>query len=66
MESNELNAASLKRELDWLEIVISRRFCIYFNQEGDKTEIYSIKPPDLSFDSSVFSTTIKNLNLLFE
>ena len=66
MESNELNAASLTRELDWLTEVISRRFAIYFNQEGDKTEIASIKAPDLSFDTSVFAETIKKLNLSFE
>lgn len=66
MESNELNAASLKRELDWLSDVINRRCTIYFNHEGDKTEISSIKAPDLSFDTSVFAETIKKLKLTFE
>jgi hypothetical protein len=66
MESNELNAASLVRELDWLSELINRRFTIYFKQGEAQSEITSIKAPDLSFDFSIFSQTIKLLNFTFE
>ena len=66
MESNELNALSLTRELNWLSELISRRFAIYFKQGEERSEIATIKAPDLSFDPSVFAETIKKLNLTFE
>lgn len=66
MESNDLNAVSLANELDWLEAVISRRFAIYFKQGEIQGEIATILAPDLSFDSSVFARTVKDLGLNFE
>ena len=66
MESNELNALSLTRELNWLSELISRRFAIYFKQGEERSEISTIKAPDLSSDPSVFADTIKKLNLTFE
>ena len=66
MESYDLNALSLANELDWLEVVISRRFAIYFKQGDINNEIDSIKPPDLSFDFSVFANTVKTLKFNFE
>jgi hypothetical protein len=66
MESHELNARSLERELTWLSNVIRARFDIYFQRNKDHAGIGTIKPPDLSIDPSVFAATIKNLRLSTE
>jgi AAA+ superfamily predicted ATPase len=65
MESHELNAASLAKEMDWLTAVITRRFAIYFQQGEALQDITGIKPPDLSSDNSVYASTIKKLDLSF-
>ena len=66
MESNELNAASLNRELDWLAKIIKTRFDIYFQRDTVHTEIATIRAPELSGDQSVFANTLKKLQFSFE
>lgn len=66
MESNELNAASLNRELDWLSKVTRLRFDIYFQRDAEYNEITKMNAPDLSEDTSVFAQTLKRLDLSFE
>lgn len=66
MESHELNARSLNRELDWLSKVIKTRFDIYFQRNTGDADIYSMDPPDLSEDNSVFAQTVKKYNFTFD
>lgn len=62
MEGNELNAAALNRELDWLGQIIKARFDHYFQRTGGTAEP-AIKAPDLNMDPSVFAATVKQLRL---
>lgn len=54
-----LNAASVTRELEWLNQVISNRMAGYLEAGDHETDPALLLPPDLTTDESVFAKVLK-------
>lgn len=62
----ENNASALLSELQWLNEILQTRFKLYFGQETEYNDIYSIPAPDLSNNKSVYSEIVRYYNMSVE
>lgn len=65
IEIVKANAATLNKELQWLELVIETRIKLYFENPAEYKSISDIVPPELILDSSQYAQLIKQHNLDF-
>ncbi|MCP5244432.1 MAG: ATP-binding protein [Burkholderiales bacterium] len=61
-----LNAATLEKEIVWFKKVMTARFDLYFERNTDIKEISTIAPPDLATDLSEFAQIIKKFDMDFD
>jgi AAA+ superfamily predicted ATPase len=59
MEQQELNAATIERELSWLQSVIDFRFNDYFGKPTEFSSFLDLVPPVLAGDPSIYADLIK-------
>lgn len=59
------NAQDLEQELSWLTQVIDARFNLYFDQEPETDDIFSITPPDLSDSASYYAHIVRHYQMTF-
>ena len=59
------NAATLSRELKWLEQVIETRMNLYAGHPGAHADIFEINPPDLLEDDSFYAEVVKRDEMSF-
>lgn len=62
----QLNAQSLEREMDWLQVVVDVSMGLYFDTEKRFNATDEILPPDLSEDASMYAYFIKKHHLGFK
>jgi adenylate kinase family enzyme len=59
----EKNAATLEKELSWLEKVLDTRMRLYFGKECEYESVYDIEPESLENDDSVYAQIIKKFQM---
>lgn len=61
----ELNARDLEQELAWFTQLLDVRFKLYFGEETPVSDIFGLKPPDLSDSASPYAQLIAHYELAF-
>jgi hypothetical protein len=65
IEILKANAATLTREMEWLNTVIQTRMLLYWGNESRYKEIEEITPPDIKNDNSTYADVVKRHNMNF-
>ena len=60
------NAKTLAAELQWLNLVINTRFCLYWGKTSDYKTIYDVEPPDLTKDDSYYAQVVGHYGMNFD
>ena len=60
------NAEVLAKEMRWLALVIDTRMKLYFSQDSEYTDIYTIPLPELVAEDSVYSNIVDYYHMSFD
>jgi hypothetical protein len=64
--SGQVDAATLERELAWLDRVLQARIALHFGQPCEHARVTDIAPPDLRSDASPYAQLVHEFKLGFD